>query len=301
MKYASLQFNCRLLSPASFPFYAGSMLRGSLGAALRRGVCMTHESDCAACMLGQGCIFPKIFSGRQDELLTPPFCIEPDLAFPRKAGAGAVFSFGITLFAQAVDYAPFFVQACRMAGERGLGRGQAPARYIVEDVLQEGKSVYDASQGRLHALAAAQLAPPRLLDCAEESEATVELLTPLRFKAANQLSSQLDFAVLCNLIVRRVRALEAVAGRQWQMEREEFGRFTEAARTIHTAESSLRWQDWTRYSGRQATTMKLGGMLGQATYRGKLGAFAEFLHFAALAHVGKQTSFGLGRLAAHCG
>ena len=45
-----------------FSAYKGSMLRGSLGASLRRAVCMTQKTDCCRCMLCGTCIFPRLFT-----------------------------------------------------------------------------------------------------------------------------------------------------------------------------------------------------------------------------------------------
>lgn len=294
MRFLALTLSCRLLADANFPPYAGSMLRGSLGAALRRGVCMTRQKDCSTCMLAQECIFPRIFSGRQEEKLAPPFCLEAE-GLPQTARADSVFSFGLKLFGYAVDYVPFFIQAFRMAGERGLG-SQA-ARFVVHDVLQGQRSIYDAAACRLYRATVQRLPVPALLHSDGLSVVTVQLKTPLRFKTANQLSASLDFSTLCNLILRRIRALQALAGIDWRMEAGKYKEFRQGCDTVTVAENRLHWLDWTRYSSRQETAMKLGGLVGEVTFAGNMGAFSEFLRFAELVHIGKQTSFGLGQLA----
>lgn len=84
MKYISVRFVCRMQTRGSFSAYKGSMLRGSLGASLRRAVCMTQKTECCRCMLCGTCIFPRLFTAASAPKgsdtapqLPPPFCIEP--------------------------------------------------------------------------------------------------------------------------------------------------------------------------------------------------------------------------------
>ena len=59
----------------------------------------------------------------------------------------------------------------------------------------------------------------------------------------------------------------------------------------------LHWHDLPRYSSRQKTRMKLGGFMGKIFFSGSLLPFEEALLSAAeLFHLGKNTSFGLGRI-----
>ena len=67
------------------------------------------------------------------------------------------------------------------------------------------------------------------------------------------------------------------------------------AETIETADNALRWHDWERYSTRQGVRMKMGGLVGEIRYSGNLGPFLPFLKAGEVLHVGKGTSFGLGR------
>jgi hypothetical protein len=68
-----------------------------------------------------------------------------------------------------------------------------------------------------------------------------------------------------------------------------------AAESVQAKDSTLRWRDWQRYSTRQKVQMKLGGLVGTVTYEGDLCPFLPFLRAGELTHVGKATSFGLGK------
>jgi hypothetical protein len=70
----------------------------------------------------------------------------------------------------------------------------------------------------------------------------------------------------------------------------------ERAGGVKVESSNLRWFDWERYSNRQERGMQLGGLAGAVTYKGDLGEFVPLLEFSSKVHIGKQTSFGLGKL-----
>ena len=59
--------------------------------------------------------------------------------------------------------------------------------------------------------------------------------------------------------------------------------------------SDLRWYDWERYSGRQERKINMGGFVGDITFEGKLAPFMSFIKAGEVLHVGKGTTFGLGR------
>lgn len=305
MKYISVRFVCRLQTRGSFSAYKGSMLRGSLGASLRRAVCMTQKTECCRCMLCGTCIFPRLFtaaSAPKDSdtapQLPPPFCIEPSRDRQTEYAAGDSFSFGLKLFSYATDYLPYFIHAFTLAGQHGMGRGteQGQGKFCIEDVLQNEASIYDAREEQLHDAAVQELSLPRPCPAGPDGQLTCRLVTPLRFKAANRLSTTLDFATLLRLIFRRIRSLCALDGENFHLPPEEFAALSRAASAVSVAENALRWEDWSRYSGRQKTVMQLGGLTGHIVYQGPVAVFARYLDFASRVHVGKQSSFGLGSL-----
>lgn len=50
-----------------------------------------------------------------------------------------------------------------------------------------------------------------------------------------------------------------------------------------------------RYSARQDAKLKMGGVVGEATYEGDLAPFTLLLALGEVLHVGKGTGMGLGR------
>ncbi len=70
------------------------------------------------------------------------------------------------------------------------------------------------------------------------------------------------------------------------------------AQTITTADKNLAWYDWQRYSFRQDKKMLMGGMTGSVTYEGKISEYLPLIDFCEQVHLGKQTTFGLGKIKA---
>lgn len=298
LRYINARFECRILSSTCLPGYHGSMLRGCLGVHLRNGLCMTRNKDCNACILGKNCIFPRIFNPAplQGLPVPPPFCIEPTISEKRVWEQGEAFAFNLKLFSYGVDYLPFFVQAFRMAGEKGIGNPNKPAMFTLEKIICSGKNIYNAGQDNLSLPEPEILPDPACFKTeVKVSEQLIHLLTPLRHKNENHFSATLEFTQMLHLILRRIRRLYLCDGITWQVEPEKYRQLYEAAANISIRMNGLRWHDWSRYSSRQGAHMKLGGLLGKIIYSGELSIFNNLLKFAQIAHIGKQTSFGLGR------
>jgi CRISPR/Cas system endoribonuclease Cas6 (RAMP superfamily) len=68
------------------------------------------------------------------------------------------------------------------------------------------------------------------------------------------------------------------------------------AQKIETKKVNLNWHDWRRYSNRQDQAMLMGGMTGSLTYAGKLSEFLPLLEYVEKVHIGKATTFGLGKI-----
>ncbi len=309
MNYISLIFTCKCKSEGHFPLYQGSMLRGAMGNGLRRALCMGKEQECSICPLSKTCIFPKLFApsqriDRQNSLiLPPPFCIEPAFDTKNVYAKGESFTFGLKLFSYALSYLPFFLHAFLLAGEHGIGKGisEGFGRFEISQITQNGNSVYDASRATLLETQVQELHLPALCPCDTETSLSLTLETPLRFKRINRLSSRLEFWDLIQLFIRRMCSLLALEGKTYHLPDGVFSRIKELALSVRTESQNFAWRDLKRFSGRQQTTMEFGGLTGHICYLGPVLAFSEYLRLAEIFHLGKQTSFGLGKIACSYG
>ena len=97
------------------------------------------------------------------------------------------------------------------------------------------------------------------------------------------------------LIVRRMRSLWLLDGLNCKIN--DYNEFLSQASAVKMTNSNLTWKDWTRWSNRQRSSMKFGGLVGSITYENVPASFLPFLELGEKLQVGKQTSFGLGRYA----
>lgn len=122
---------------------------------------------------------------------------------------------------------------------------------------------------------------------------TWNFLTPTRLVYAEALTPAPDFHVLIRALLRRLSNLAYFhCGAELDLD---FRGLIAAAEQIETVNSDVRWYDWERYSARQDARMKLGGFVGKVTYRGNLQPFLPLLRLGETVHIGKGTSFGLGK------
>lgn len=303
MKKATFTFQCRLTAQASFSAYKGSMLRGVLGTFLKKTCCTVRCNTCKDCMLALHCAFPQLFIGKEaggeerSSMLPPPYCIEPGDTGKTFYNSGERFSFNITLFSYAVAYLPYFVHAITLAGQHGMGKNTDSiyGTFELEQVLHNNQSIFNKEMQKITLATGEELTLPVWNSSpAEKGILLVHLKTPCRFKANNRFSADLSFHRLLNLIVRRIRTLWALDGKNILVK--DFSSMQSRAHTIETLQSNLYWKDWTRYSSRQKSPMQLGGLQGSIRYYGDISAFLPFFTLAETLHIGKQTSFGLGQI-----
>jgi hypothetical protein len=123
---------------------------------------------------------------------------------------------------------------------------------------------------------------------------TLNLLTPLRLKENGNLVTRLTFALFFERLVQRISLLSTFYG-AGVSDLSELSALAGKAGEIDVATHELYWYDWERYSNRQKTTMKFGGLKGMVSFRGELGPFLPYIHIGEHLNVGLNTTFGLGK------
>jgi len=298
-------------APLPLPPYTGSMFRGAFGTALMQAVCVTRSYDCPPCLLKERCLYPYVFetpppSGsrvmRKYTSAPHPFVFDPP-AGGRVAPVDEPLVLGITLFGKALGYLSHFIFALELLGKRGLGARRVRCELSYVDAWLDGRqwSLYRL-EDRMPRSAVAFETPAWLPPRPEaQSEATpltrrmtIELLSPLRVVYDSRLTDELPFHVLVRSLLRRIGHLSYFhcGGDPSEMA---FREWIETASSVETVDHELRWYDWERYSSRQQTTMRMGGLMGRITFQGNLAPFYPLLKLGEIVHAGKGTSFGLGR------
>jgi len=226
-----------------------------------------------------------------------PFILEPPLMIKPEYKPGERLTFDLILIGKAIDYLPHFVFVYQELGKEGIGKERR--KYIlrkVDSMVDGPLTIFDSRSERFiadfHVRTFADLTnstneqkPQKVL--------SLRFLTPTRIKKEGRFTKEIDFLIIMRNLLRRIILLsELHCGVKPNLG---CSRLLKEAEGVKVVSSHLRWQDWERYSSRQHTKMKLGGFVGQITFKGELKEFMPLLKLGEYIHIGKGTSFGLGK------
>lgn len=287
--------------PLELPAFAGSLVRGALGMALRQVSCTTGEPTCTGCPEIPVCPYGYGFetplpADAPDRALGPfvphPFVLSLDA--PARLVPGDPFAIDLALIGRGRFHLASFVEAVRWLARRGLSarRGRFGIERV-DDISPAGpraillpeQPVFLAEPTDWTLASLVQPAPGAV---------TLRTLSPLRLLARGEPVGELDLALLLRALFRRIGALARYhCGFEPQVD---YPRLLEHARTqVRIVERRLVWKELPRYSARQKRRMVLGGLEGSLAFEGDLAPALPFLRLGELVQVGKGTSFGLGR------
>lgn len=306
-RLAQFRFVLKALNSLSLPSYKGSTFRGAFGHTFKKVVCVNRERRCDLCLLKGKCIYSYVFetpppSGSLKMKKYPfaphPFVITPPLDKKQNYRVDEELSFGLTLVGNSIDYLPYFVYTFSELGKIGFKKGGGKfelQRVYVEQVGVDSDIIYSSGDKSL-------INRPYYLDIGKLlsyanpeniKRIGVRLITPMRLKFNEALSPRLEFHILLRNLLRRISLLSYFhCG--WELDLD-FKGLIERGREIRVQKSNLLWFDWERFSSRQNSKMKMGGLTGSVVFEGDLGEFMPYLLIGEYVHVGKGTSFGLGK------
>lgn len=280
------------------PAYPGSMLRGSLGHGLRSVTCITRQKTCDGCPLLTTCQYPALFQPGPSPALAgrfpaipPPYVLEVPLGTPTTLAPGERFHFEMVLFGPALTQLGTLILAWQRAAWHGLGKGRARATLSEvewEQAPGRWQTVYTPDAGSVSSHAARVTLPESFGDA---DSVTLMLDTPTRLQHHGRLcnSSLLTPAIVLRTLERKVR-LYAHCYLGTLPPPPAHDRLE--AMTLRADTHLYQWQ---RFSNRQKQRMAMDGLVGQLTLQGPLTEWLPWLWLGQYTHLGKNTSFGLGR------
>ncbi len=294
---AKVRFTLRALDTLSLPPYKGSAFRGGFGHAFRKVVCAIRKKDCTDCLLKHKCAYSYVFETppppdtvimRKYPRAPHPFVIEPPDENKQVYEPGETMEFSLVLIGRGREYLPYFVYAFEELGNMGLGRGKG--RYRIEKIHAGGEEIYTAETRTLREPRNALVIPAQTEPV---TSLTLTFLTPTRIKYEEQLAPDPEFHMLMRNLLRRISSLSYFhTGNKMEAD---FKGIIERAGAVKTVRKDLTWIDWERYSTRQDARMKLGGFVGTMAFEGDIMEFMPYLRIGEIVHIGKATSFGLGK------
>jgi CRISPR-associated endoribonuclease Cas6 len=294
-RLARFRFRLRTVSHMELPAEKGSIFHGALGHVLKRQAPLSYrflyEPTSAE-------IAPSLASPRD---LPRPFALLPPLESTGEYPEGSELNLELTFFGHAIGQFSVGLAALATLGSIGIGRNRGRFEVAeVEAIRADGdpRTVYRGNPQRFEdspeGVCGATIAASRSVQAI--SDLTLRLMTRLRLKDHDHLVRRASpFAVLMQRLLERAECLGLLYHRDAILDGETKRGLIDGARAIEIASHDLYWDDWSRYSGRQHTWMKFGGLLGEITYRGDLTPFLPWLALGEWMHIGGKTSFGLGR------
>lgn len=310
LRFARYRATLQAREPLRLPAWKGSALRGAFGHVFRRLACAGGRL-CPPCQVPDRCPYHFIFETapppgtpalRKLTDIPRPFVIEPPEDTAQVYPPGAALDLGLVLIGRGIDFLPHFIVTLRELGEQGLGfrRGRLGALEVTAHngtgppvgIYSERDRLVRSHDCTvtLDAILAACRALP-----ADAHTLTLRFHTPTTLRREGRLVDRPEMGTLVRNLIHRVTALSLFhCGAKWP-EDAAIPQLIAAAEGVRLVRSDIRWVDWERYSSRQQTTMKFGGIVGEAAYDGDLAPLRPLLLVGEAVHVGRHCVFGNGR------
>jgi hypothetical protein len=310
VQICKVEFRLTSIEKMELPQFAGSTIRGAFGNILKEVVCVQPYTKCQDCMLRNRCVYTYLFESRwyfsSDDRpqsgVPQPFVFEAPINGATRP-KGSEIKLGLLLYGDGIDYLPYFTYCFKKLGQWGLGRNRV--NYELEGVLDAFNDYIPITKGQTAEIVKRPCTKTRedYLSAAEEigtvTRCQIELLTPLRVKQRGHLQNQINFDLLIRAIIRRWQLLCKYYSAE-EYNKNELQEILNMSKTISSGTLNLRWHELERYSRRQGERMMMGGMVGIMECEGELETFLPWLLLGQDLHVGKNTSFGLGKYIIKC-
>ncbi|MBM7865382.1 hypothetical protein JOC69_000239 [Heliobacterium gestii] len=304
------------------PSYKGSTLRGGFGQAFRSIACSMRQKDCRGCLLKSSCPYAYVFETsppvgsevlRNHENIPRPFIIEPPLDQRTLYHPGEQLAFRLILIGNAIELLPYFIVAFRELGQLGIGKGRRTYELVKVRILDPENNkkslIYEKENPLIQSanmtirgdyyeksLREEFSRHQRGSDSNASQRAMVRYLTMTRIKHEDNFSPAIEFHMLVRSLLRRISSL-AYFHHKERLDLN-YSAIIEQAAKVRIIDNRTRWVDWERFSSRQDSHVRMGGVVGEMVYEGNIAAFTPFLRLGELVHVGKGAVFGMGKFEA---
>lgn len=282
IEYLPLKISLTSLKRAELPSYLGSTLRGVIGQSL-----FQTDKEAYDFIYVNG----KKSEGKQD-IVKPYGIIPPEVCSTKKIiEQGEALTFEFVLFGSAVKYAPSLVAALQNIHRFGIGAQRYPfcLSHIVNS--QNQRILWWNNEYYATGMNVVKLPSYGVL---EVTGVVVKFCTPLRIRRNGQLLTSISFQTLIRNIIRRMEAISERYG-GW-VDKEEAEIIYLLAEKVKMTKEDLRLEHLERYSNRLKGKMDISGLLGEVHFEGDLTPFVPWLLAAQDLHIGRNTTFGMGRI-----
>ena len=317
-----LRVECQVVTPLQLNEHTGSAIRGAFFHALRNGFCaFARDRDmlCSRCALVATCPVAFLVSTLDDQSergadVPRPYTVQPPLDGKTHYAPGDTLTFGLTMFARALNLFPYVVLAAQRHMERdGIGkpvkanfyrRGQFRVVHVWaenpltgerREVLRQGETMVQVPDVPItNEQISAQSASTRNIkyQISNFKRVALELLTPMRLVDDGQLVRRMAFRPFIQRLHGRLKQLSAEnSDTPLTFDLRTVMAQAEAVRVV---QDETRWVELESYSTRLNRATHIGGLIGQVTFEGDLEPFWDELLWGQFVNVGKDAVKGNG-------
>ncbi len=279
LKYLPMIISLVSMETAVLPAYLGSTLRGALGQAL-------HRDTNAFNYLYNN----RALSNNQQDIINP-YVIVPPLINKTTYLEGEELNFEIYLLGDATQFSHSIINALCSAQEFGLGASRHS--FALTKVTHSLDQRIIWQDDILHKVAAqSAILPYRSLS--DVKQLVIRTYTPLRIRRDGVLLEKVDFPTIIRNVTHRIEAIAERYG-GW-VDKEEIERIQILSTEVSIIQDHLELKNMERYSTRRGEKMDLSGLMGMVRFEGELTPFVPWLYSAQILHIGRNTTFGMGRI-----
>ncbi len=264
MKFSKITLKSNEILPYRF---LGSAIRGAFGSGLKDVVCINPSRVCNGCFAGSGCLFYDFFESQN-----PKYRLNLDI--------GGRVEFDLMLFEESALKAPYVISALYKAfKEKGITKNRLKPDfrlYFNNELIFDG--VFKKFDNKMLEFDENEVV--------SKEKAKLILKTPLRIKENNHFvrNSVTLETILRSIYHRKLKLLN-----------------NSLQKLPFVPEYKIKYSDFSfidfgRYSNRQKTKMKLGGVMGEIEFDYIDKNSYRLLKLGEIIGVGKQVTFGLGRI-----
>ena len=133
-----------------------------------------------------------------------------------------------------------------------------------------------------------------------EDEIMVKLITPTELRVDRQRVTEPTFLQLARVAARRLRHLADLYGTWTEADDSACHAALASAEPVRTVRQSLRELRWDVSADGGVKRRQARGVLGSITYAGPARAALPLLHAAEVLHLGRDITYGAGRIRVYC-
>ena len=284
ISYCPLRVSLNALERAELPPYLGSTLRGALGQALLQ----TDKEACA--FLYRNSEKEDMDAGKV--VAKPYMIIPPEIQRPQTViEQGEKLNFELLLFGSAEESVSAVVSALEQLYRFGLGARRY--RFDLSEIInsQTQRIIWRKGKYFKDAVTAAEIQGEELQNV---TGVVIKICTPLRIRHGGRLVKKILFQTLIRNITNRIMELTERYG-GW-IDQEEADRLLVLSEKVSTVHEEIKVERMERYSNRTNGKMDFSGLIGTIEYEGDLTPFVPWMYAAQKLHIGRNTTFGMGKI-----